>query len=558
MKKLLSAFFALLIFASSSLACSALVLDEIYSPEKYINISGNYSAEEQSFDADSNEKIYKFNLSAGQTVLIDVTPALPDGAVSIVICDAEERTCAETPSQNCGADGRVMCGYTSKNGGEYYAKLTTESADIQFNIAISFYGEFLPIVDSFPYSSELPEANDAQQYFTYSFKLSAGDAFSLKTANSYSFILFGGNAGEFSLAQTKAYGEEFYGYCGIVADSSIATVFVPANAEGEISANVLAHEAYKIENVYLPLSGELNLSDAAIPFDEEKLAEFTADFGEGSIDNRPLKFFRFHQQPQQIIQITAEKSVFDSCSLVSGIDTTSPLSGRNRLIPLQQYDMIAEPALKENADSALEQDDEQIDPEPTLPDSPAEPMVITTANILTRSTGNYMLAVRDNGEGKTKVNVQAFEAFTLQNKFKNTYEYGEVIENISIKNIFVDTNNKDENGNLRIPYVSCIKLVDNKGNKSFYNVRDRIQPAADRTYDMFAVITDGETTYQVILHSFNVVDSSYEYLQTPEEQPKAESAGLSWWMIILIVIGVFCLACCLFLLLYKKDINEIE
>jgi len=351
----------------------------------------------------------------------------------------------------------------------------------------------------------------------------------------------------------------------VVADSCTATVFIPAEAEGNIFANTLAHQAYRIEDVYLPLSGQnIDLSDAIPPFDSDTLDEFTHDFGKDAIDNRPLKFFRFHQQPQQIIQISAEKELFDACKIVSCIDSASPLSGQNRLWPLQQYDMIIEKAKdddspRESTEGKVETETEPSPDTELIPDTEqTEPTTLTNANILTLSTGKYMLAIRDTGSEKLNINVRAFEAFTLYNKFKATYEYGDVIENISIKNLFVDTNNKDEEGDLKIPYVSCIKLIDDKGHKAFYNVRDRIQPAADRTYNMYAVITDNETTYQVFLHSFNVVNSSYDFQQSTTQQPAETSEGLSWWMILLIIVAVYCVGCCLFLLLYKKDINDVK
>ena len=189
-----------------------------------------------------------------------------------------------------------MCAYTAKDSGEYFVCVASDlESESLYDINIYFFNDLEAPVSQFPFSSYFQQGLSQSQYLTYSFELRSGDAFALETDINYSYILFNGIADEISGTPAEYYNDSFYGFCGIVPDSCIATVFVPFPCSGTISADILPHSDFVIEDITLPIKDEsLNLKDAVSPFDDEQLKSFTAEFGENVIDNRPLKYFRFY------------------------------------------------------------------------------------------------------------------------------------------------------------------------------------------------------------------------------------------------------------------------
>ena len=519
-----------LLLCSFTAISQAASLDKEFAPEKYTNVSGNYFTGSVDINSTSPETdIYKFTLSPGQIVLIDILPDTDAGEIEISVCDEEERTCISSEKGIAGPDGRVMCAYASSNGGTYFAKIAhTSEVDFSYSISITFFNEF---TESYllPFSASYEEELSGTRYLTYSFSLRSGDAFSLKAENSFGYILFDGAANEVSGAPLRKF-DDFNGYCDIVSDSCTATVFIPLPWHGKISADILPHNDYVIEDITLPATAkDLKFRNAAKPFNQKDLDKFTSDFGKDIIDNRPLKFFRFEQKPSQILQLNVSADFDASCTILTGMDSTSPYSGRKRLEFLHQY----------TTEGGL-----------------------NITNTLTKSTGKYMVAIQSDKKdiSKEALSILEFKAFESVSDFAGSYEYGKPIEKPEIKNVFVDTNLKDAEGKLLIPAINCIKITDLGGNRSYYSPDEEITPPIGNGYSAHAVISYGDVSYQILLGSFDIVKPAepIEEVEIPEPDIPEKPQGLTWWMIALIAIGVFCLGCVIFLLVYKKDINDVE
>ncbi len=520
MKKFVCGTLAIVLAFVFSINCYATVLDNEYSPEKYTNVSGNFSAKAMAQDS----SIFKIAITLEQIVVVSLSPADPSDNISIEISDAEDRLCAETVPSEAGTDGKLLCAYKPLQSGTYYINVLGEGS-FTYDIDIAFLSAPEAVVSDFPYSAYMQEGSPKSGYLLYSFALDAGDAFSLKTDINYSYILFSSGTNVSGCA-AKLYSDEFYGYCAVAEDSCVATAIVPFPAGGEIRADVLKHNDYAYGEITLPHKlGALDMQGAMPPFEQDNLDAFTADFGAECIDNSPVKFFSFNARMNQILQLSAKSENFAACSLVySAGEADSPASAAGLTSKLNAY---------------LGENDTMY------------------ANTLLNATGKYMLSVR--GNDNIEINLEAFEAFSTTTKIKPAYSYGESLGKIEIKNLFVDTNFKDSAGNVIVPRVSCYKLIDQKGNRYYYPPDESITPNAGNSYNLFAVIADGDSSYQVFLGSFKA-----EKGITPQENPQAPATtpnspeGLTWWMILLIIIGGFCLACVVFLLVYKKDINEVE
>ena len=309
-----------------------------------------------------------------------------------------------------------------------------------------------------------------------------------------------------------------------MADNCTATVFIPTPCSTTIAADVLPHSAYRIQDVYLPLNdGSLDMSDAAIPFDSVLLSQFTEGFGESCIDNRPLKFFRFQCQANQIIQLVAANDLFDSCYLVCGIDNVGIASGRGRMETLHDY---------------TKNDKTRV------------------INVLAKSTGHYLLGVQS-VDKTVAPKLQIFESYSTPDKLQNSYVYGTPIDKPQIQAPFTDANYK--NGTGESPYVSCYKLIDGSGKISYHATDAEIKPEANQSYEMYAVIIDGDVSYQVHLGGFNVRNVATPDTSDPQQDESAPKRnGPTWWMILITIYVVFCLGCTIFLLVYKKDINDVK
>ena len=112
-----------------------------------------------------------------------------------------------------------------------------------------------------------------------------------------------------------------------------AYLFVYSTGEFTLEMNTINHEEYKISSLPSDCKGEIDVSDAALMYDEAKLEALIGEFPFCSIKNRNVKFFSIKGEEGSVISYLSERKEHASFSLVSDEEGLSHLSR----YPLREY-----------------------------------------------------------------------------------------------------------------------------------------------------------------------------------------------------------------------------